>query len=114
MNFFLELPDKHVYRPFDQGELLESLSTGLLGTVMAPASMKRLNETRKQVRMTYLPGARLFPGYDREGILSFPHIQGYPDSFGIRLTQLSFDGKALPPLLFKARKIPAPPPKNKS
>lgn len=114
MNFFLELPDKHVYRPFDQGELLESLSTGLLGTVMAPASMKRLNETRKQVRMTYLPGARLFPGYDREGILSFPHIQGYPDSFGIRLTQLSFDGKAIPPVLFKARKIPAPPLKNKS
>ena len=114
MDFFLELPDKHVYRPFDQGELLESLSTGLLGTVMAPASMKRLNETRKQVRMTYLPGARLFPGYDREGILAFPHIQGFPDSFNIRLTQLSLDGKAIPPLLFTARKIPAPPAKAKS
>ena len=114
MDFFLELPDKHVYRPFDQGELLESLSTGLLGTVMAPASMKRLNETRKQVRMTYLPGARLFPGYDREGILTFPHIQGYPDSFNIRLTQLSLDGKAIPPLLFTARKIPVPPSKVKS
>jgi hypothetical protein len=81
---------------------------------MAPASMKRLNETRKQVRMTYLPGARLFPGYDREGILAFPHIQGFPDSFNIRLTQLSLDGNAIPPLLFTARKIPAPPAKAKS
>ncbi|MCL4461361.1 MAG: hypothetical protein M1297_06600 [Nitrospirae bacterium] len=114
MDFFLELPDKHVYRPFDQGELLESLSTGLLGTVMAPASMKRLNETRKQVRMTYLPGARLFPGYDREGILTFPHIQGYPNSFRIRLTQLSIDGRPIPPLLFQARKIPGPQSKSGS
>ena len=109
MDFFMELPDKHVYRPFEKNELLESLSTGLLGTVMAPASMNRINETRKQVRMTYLPGARLFPGYERNGILTFPHIQGYPDTFGIRLTQLSVNGKPVPPILFTAKMIPSPP-----
>lgn len=109
MDFFMELPDKHVYRPFEKNELLESLSTGLLGTVMAPASMNRINETRKQVRMTYLPGARLFPGYERNGILTFPHIQGYPATFGIRLTQLSVNGKPVPPILFTAKMIPSPP-----
>lgn len=109
MDFFMELPDKHVYRPFEKNELLESLSTGLLGTVMAPASMNRINETRKQVRMTYLPGARLFPGYERNGILTFPHIQGYPGTFGIRLTQLSVNGKPVPPILFTAKMIPSPP-----
>ncbi|MHB1606494.1 MAG: hypothetical protein ACYCTV_08920 [Leptospirales bacterium] len=105
MDFFLEMPDKHVYRPFDQEELLESLTTGLLGTVMAPASMNRVNQTRKLVKMTYLPAARLFPGYDREGVLAFPHIQGFPDSFGIRLTQLAINGKTVTPILFKAVKI---------
>ncbi|MHB1286245.1 MAG: hypothetical protein ACYCYP_06745 [Leptospirales bacterium] len=107
MDFFLEMPDKHVYRPFDQEELLESLTTGLLGTVMAPASMNRINQTRKLVKMTYLPAARLFPGYEREGILSFPHIQGFPASFGIRLTQLGVDGKTIKPLLFRAIRIPS-------
>lgn len=106
MDFFLEMPDKHVYRPFDKEELLESLTTGLLGTVMAPASMNRINQTRKLVKMIYFPPARLFPGYDREGVLAFPHIQGFPDSFGIRLTQLAINGKTIAPILFKAVKIP--------
>ena len=110
MDFFLEMPDKHVYRPFDREELLESLTTGLLGTVMAPASMNHINQTRKLVKMTYLPAARLFPGYEREGILAFPHIQGFPDSFGIRLTQLGVNGKTIKPILFKAVKIPSPNP----
>lgn len=105
MDFFLELPDKHVFRPFDREELVESLTTGLLGTVLAPASMNRINQTRKLVRMTYLPSARLFPGYERTGILAFPHVRGFPDSFGIRLTQLSLGGKPVGPILFKAIRV---------
>lgn len=105
MDFFMELPDKHVFRPFDREELLESLTTGLIGTVLAPASMNRINQTRKLVRMTYLPSARLFPGYERTGIVAFPHIQGFPSTFGIRLTQLSLGGKPVGPILFKAVRV---------
>jgi hypothetical protein len=107
MDFYMELPGSMTSRPFDQSEISEALSSSLLGTAMAPGTMARLNRTRKMVDQVYLPPARVFPNYSREGIVAFPLIRSRPDSFDIRLTQLSINGKILPPIIFQIKKLPA-------
>lgn len=106
MDFYLELPGSMTSRPFDQSEISEALSSSLLGTAMAPGTMARLNRTRKMVDQVYLPPARVFPNYSREGIVAFPLIRSRPDTFDIRLTQISINGKVLPPIIFQVKKFP--------
>lgn len=108
MDFYIELPDQITSRPFDKSEISEALSSSLLGTAMAPGTMARLNRTRKMVDLTYLPPARVFPDYSREGIIAFPLIRSRPESFDIKLTQLSVEGKVIPPLIFQVKKLPFP------
>jgi len=106
MDFYLELPGSMTSRPFDHSEISEALSSSLLGTAMAPGTMARLNRTRKMVDQVYLPPARVFPNYSREGIVAFPLIRSRPDAFDIRMTQLSINGKILPPIIFQIKKFP--------
>ena len=105
MDFYLELPGSMTSRPFDRSEISEALSSSLLGTAMAPGTMARLNRTRKMVKQVYLPPARVFPNYSREGIIAFPLIRSRPDTFDIRLTQISINGKVLPPIIFQVKKF---------
>jgi hypothetical protein len=58
------------------------------------------------VDQVYLPPARVFPNYSREGIVALPLIRSRPDAFDIRMTQLSINGKILPPIIFQIKKFP--------
>ena len=94
MNFFLERGVKKVDRAMSADEVEEGLSNGFLG------SAKPIRIAKKLVGMTYIPSARLFPGYDRQGILVFPRFLNNPEHFTLRFAHMSQKSGTFPDIIF--------------
>ncbi len=94
MNFFLERGPKQVERALSVDEAQDSVSNGFLG------SAKPIRIARKLIRMTYIPSARLFPGYERKGILLFPRFVQSPNSFVVKLAHMNLNAQSFPDIRF--------------
>ncbi len=94
MNFFLERGSKKVDRAMSADEVEEGLSNGFLG------SAKPIRIAKKLVGMTYIPSARLFPGYERKGILVFPRFINSPEHFTVRFAHMSQKSGIFPDIIF--------------
>lgn len=107
MNFFLERGPKKVDRAMSADEVEEGLSNGFLG------SAKPIRIAKKLVGMTYIPSARLFPGYERKGILVFPRFINSPRHFTVRFAHMTQKSGDFPDITFhfgRPNKGEAPPP----
>lgn len=105
MDFFLERGPKQVERALSADEAQDAVSNGFLG------SAKPIRIARKLIRMTYIPAARLFPGYERTGILLFPRFVQGPNSFVIKFAHMALNTQAFPDILFTLKR-PVQPNKN--
>ena len=94
MDFFLENGPKKVERAFSPEEAQDTVSSGFIG------SAKPIRVARKLIRMTYLPPARLFPGYERKGILLFPRFIEGPQSFVIKFAHMNLNAQPFKNILF--------------
>jgi len=104
MNFFLERGSKKIDRAMNVDEVQEGLSNGFMG------SAKPIRIARKLVGMTYIPSARVFPGYERRGILVFPRFINSPEHFTVRFAHMSRKTGDFPDVLFKFEKVKGQPP----
>ena len=94
MNFFLERGPKQVERALSVDEAQDGVSNGFLG------SAKPIRIARKLIRMTYIPPARLFPGYERKGILLFPRFVQSPNSFVVKLAHMNLNAQPFSDIRF--------------
>lgn len=106
MDFFLEKGPKKVDRALSSDEAQDAVSSGFLG------SAKPIRIAKKLIRMTYLPSARLFPGYERKGILLFPRFVNSPDSFVIKLAHMSMNSQPFNDILFTFKRPQKAPPSS--
>jgi len=100
MNFFLERGPKQVERAMSVDEVQDAVSSGFLG------SAKPIRIARKLVKMTYLPPARLFPGYERTGILVFPRFVNSPKSFVVKFAHMTLNTQPFGDILFTFQHSP--------
>ena len=103
MNFFLERGSKKIDRAMNVDEVQEGLSNGFMGAA------KPIRIARKLVGMTYIPSARVFPGYERKGILVFPRFIESPEHFTVRFAHMSRKTGDFPDVLFHFAKGKATP-----
>lgn len=94
MNFFLERGPKQVERALSINEVQDAVSNGFLG------SAKPIRIARKLIKMTYIPSARLFPGYERTGILIFPRFVNSPNRFVVKFAHMTLNTQAFEPIEF--------------
>lgn len=94
MDFFLEKGPKQVERAMSVDEVQDAVSNGFLG------SAKPIRIARKLVRMTYIPPARLFPGYERKGILIFPRFVNSPSRFVVKFAHMTSNTQPFGNVLF--------------
>lgn len=83
LNFFLEVKPDQIDRALDVDEIQDAVSNGFLGAA------KPIQTAKKLVAMTSLPGARLFPGYNRTGLVLFPRFANSPEQFVIKLAHMT-------------------------
>ncbi len=107
MDFFLERGPKQVERALSADEAQDAVSNGFLG------SAKPIRIARKLISMTYIPSARLFPGYERTGILLFPRFVQGPKSFVVKFAHMALNTQTFPDILFTLKR-PIQPKENPS
>ncbi len=107
MNFFLERGPKQIERALSVDEAQDAVSNGFLGAA------KPIRIARKLIRMTYLPSARLFPGYERKGILLFPRFVESPQSFVVKFAHMNLNTQPFADIRFTLQR-PSSPSKGKS
>lgn len=102
MNFFLERGPKEIERAMSVDEVQDTISSGFLG------SAKPIKIAKKLVRMTYLPRARLFPGYKRKGILIFPRFVESPKQFVVKFAHMTVNTQPLENIRFTLERPASP------
>ncbi|MCL4484976.1 MAG: DUF4352 domain-containing protein [Nitrospirae bacterium] len=102
MNFFLERGPKQVERALSPDEAKDAVSNGFLG------STKPIRIARKLIGMTYIPSARLFPGYERTGILLFPRFVNSPKTFAVKFAHMALNTQPFPDVLFTLQRSKSP------
>lgn len=85
MDFFLEIGPNQIDRALNVDEVQDAVSNGFLG------SAKPIRVAKKLVKMTSLPSARLFPGYQRTGLVIFPRFANSPDKFVVKFAHMTLN-----------------------